>query len=151
MTLPEPVLAREFDLEVNTGTDAVPVQTRIGGITNISPGQSAQRTDDSDFDTDGWEAHTVVMRGKTLSVELLYKEDGASSGAMDAGQAALLALGDATGPGSKKGFTYTSPNGREFAFKASVDIAWPGGGKVDNATFTAELTISGKPTVTEPA
>lgn len=71
---PEPVLARHYQLELNTGTSGAPVWTGISGITGINPGQSSQTTDDSDFDTDGWEAGTVVMRGRTLSVSLNYKE-----------------------------------------------------------------------------
>jgi hypothetical protein len=143
---PEPVLAREFDLKINTGTSGSPVLTAISGITGINPGQSSQLTDDTDFDTDGWESGTVVQRGRTLSVSLNYKEN--EDGDQDPGQEALIALGDATGPDGKGLFEYTSPNGNKQAFRATVDMQWPGGDKTSNATMTAELKVDGKPTFT---
>lgn len=145
----ENLLAREYDLTINTGSVAVPTWTPIAGITGISPSQSSQKTDDSDFDTDGWEAHTVVMRGKSFSVALNYKEDPAN-GAQDAGQAALIALGDASGTASKKQFKYVSPGGHGVTFTASADVTAPGGDKTANANFTAELTMSGAPTPVVP-
>lgn len=144
--VPEPVLAREFDLKINTGTVAAPVLTAIGGITGISAGQTSQKTDDTDFGTDGWESGTVVQRGRSLSVTLNYKED--ATGAQDPGQEALIALGDAMGPSAKGNFEYTSPGGNKQAFRATCDIQWPSGDKTANAAFTAELTIDGKPTST---
>lgn len=143
---PEPVLARDFDLKINTGTVEAPVLTKISGITGITPGQSSQVTDDTDFDTDGWEAGTVVQRGRTLSVAMNYKET--DTGDRDPGQEALIALGDAFGPAGKGRFEYTSPNGNKQAFRATVDIQWPGGDKQANAAFTAELKVDGKPTFT---
>lgn len=143
---PEPVLAREFDLKINTGTAEAPVLTGISGITGITPGQSSQLTDDTDFDTDGWESGTVVQRGRTLGVALNYKEN--EDGDQDPGQEALIALGDATGPAAKGNFVYTSPNGNKQTFRATVDIAWPGGDKTSNATFSADLKVDGKPTFT---
>lgn len=142
----EPVLAREFDLELNTGTVGSPVWTGISGITGINPGQSSQLTDDTDFDTDGWEAGTVSMRGRTLSVTLNYKEN--SDGDQDPGQEALIALGDASGPTGKGNFRYTSPNGNVQTFRSTVDVAWPGGDKTSNASFTAELKLDGAPAFT---
>jgi hypothetical protein len=123
------------------------VLTAISGITGINPGQSSQLTDDTDFDTDGWEAGTVVQRGRTLSVNLNYKV-AESDGTQDPGQEALIALGDAMGPSGKGNFEYTDPGGNKYAFRATCDIQWPGGDKVSNATFTAELKIDGAPTFT---
>lgn len=142
----EIVLARTYDLSINTGTDGAPVWTPITGIQGVTPGQTSQRTDDTDFDTDGWEAHTVVMRGRSLSVSMLYRED-PSTGARDAGQAALITAADATGASARKGFKYVSPAGKGWTFKASVDLQWPGGDKVANAQVTADLTLTGAPTV----
>lgn len=141
---PEPMLARLYDLAINTGTEAVPVWTDITGITGITPGQTSTKTDDTDFDTDGWAAGTVVERGKSLSVAMNYKE--ASDGSQDPGQEALLALGEATGPSAKGHFKYVSPGDNGHTFRGTVDVAWPGGEKSANATLTAEITLDGKPT-----
>lgn len=146
----EPTLAREYTLEINTGTVAVPAWTPIAGITGISPAQSTQRTDDTDFDGDGWESSTVVMRGRSLSVSLNYKEDPAD-GTEDPGQAALIALGDASGPAGKKQFRYFSAGDNGYTFRASAEVTWPGGDKVANANFTADLTLDGAPAAYVPA
>jgi len=147
---PEPVLAREFNLELNTGTIALPVWTKINGITGINPGQTSTKTDDTDFDTDGWESGTVVQRGRTLSVAINYKES-PDDGHQDPGQEALIALGDAMGPSAKGQFRYTSPGGDQKTFRATTDIQWPGGDKTANANFTAELTVDGPPVNTPVA
>lgn len=142
---PEPQLARDFRFYLNTGTFAAPVWTRITGITGITPGQSSQKTDDTDFDTDGWEAGTVVQRGRSLSVALNYKEN--EDGDLDPGQEALFALGDAMGPDGKGDFKYLSPQGGlGHRFRGTVDMQWPGGDKTANASCTAEVTVDGKPT-----
>lgn len=144
----EPQLAREFDLTINTGTFGSPVWTAISGITGITPGQTSQKTDDTDFSTDGWESGTVVQRGRSLSVALNYKED--EDAVLDPGYEALIALGDAFGPDGKGDFRYLSPNGNGHRFRATVDVQWPGGDKVSNATCTAELMVDGAPTTLSP-
>lgn len=147
---PEPMLAREFDLEINTGTRDNPVWTHISGIMAINPGQTSTVTDDTDFDTDGWEAGTVAMRGRSLSVSMLYKTVN-GTGAQDPGQEALIVLGETSGRSAKGGFRYLDPDGNGHEFRATVDVAWPGGGKTDNANFTADLKVDGKPTPVAPA
>lgn len=148
-TAPEPVLAREYDLTINTGTDTTPVWTAISGITGISPSQSSTKTDDTDFDSDGWAKGTVVERTRSLSVTMNFKE--ADDGTLDPGQEALIALGDATGAAAKGHFKYVSPGGNGNTFRATVDVSWPGGDKTANAPFTADITIDGAPTAVVPA
>lgn len=149
-TAPEPVLARSFPLEINTGTVAQPVWTKISGITGITPGQTSQKTDDTDFDTDGWEAGTIVQRGRTLSVALNYKL--AADGTEDAGQEALIALADAMGPSAKAWFKYgpAVEGGPVHYFRGTVDMQWPGGDKTANASVTAEIAVDGKPLTAPP-
>lgn len=145
----EPVLARHFDLTVNTGTEGSPVWTPIAGITGITPGGSSQKTDDTDFDNDGWDAHSVVQRGRSLSVAMNYKED-PDTNALDLGQQTLIDLGNQTGLDAKAQFRYLSPGGTGYIARFSVDLNFPGGDKVNNATFSADLTMDGAPTEVTP-
>lgn len=139
----EPVLARDFNLEINTGTEAVPVWTHIGGITNISPGQDSQKTDDGDFDSSGRAKHSVVERSDTLQVDMIYKED-PTTGARDAGQQAVLDVAHQIGFAAKAHYRYIFPNGTDAVeFRASADLPYPGGGKTDNATWQLTLTVDG--------
>lgn len=142
----EPQLARQFKLAINTGTDATPVWTAIAGITNISPGQDSQKTDDGDFDSAGNAKHSVVERSNSFQVDLNYLEDAATpvTGNRDPGQQALLDSAKLIGKAAKRKYRYTYPSLKKAAeFRASADMALPGGGKTDNATTSVTLTVDG--------
>lgn len=142
------ILARHLQPALNTGTDQVPVWTPIGGLTSLTFGTDKTDTDDTDFDSDGDEEHKVAARSRSISLEGFYKEDPVT-GARDAGQEALLALGDAIGYDSLKPFRVTTPGGNVTTYMVSANVTAPsGGGLNDNSGFTAELTVSGKPTYT---
>lgn len=145
----EPVLARDFDLTVNTGTVGSPIWTVIPGIQGITPGGSATTTDDGDYDTDGYAASTKTEISKSLSVALLYKEDDVT-GAVPAGVQAIIDASNAIGAAGKKYFKYVSPGGNGYSARFNVQANWPGGDKVNNSTMTAELTMDGAPTEITP-
>jgi hypothetical protein len=138
----EPQLARQFQLEINTGTTAVPVWVHIGGITNISPSQDSTKTDDGHFDSGGRAKHSVVERGDSFQVDMLYLEDDA--GVRDPGQQALLDISRQIGNAGKTEYRYIYPNGTDaVTFRASADMALPGGGKTDNANMSVTVTVDG--------
>lgn len=138
----EPQLARQFRMEINTGTVALPVWVHIGGITNISPGQDSQKTDDGDFDSNGRAKHSVAERGDSFQIDMNYLED--EAGLRDPGQQALLDVARLIGNAGKAGYRYIFPNGEDAVqFRASADMALPGGGKTDNASQSVTLTVDG--------
>jgi hypothetical protein len=148
----EKILARDFVFELSTdgGTTWLP----IGGIETWSPSSDITRTDDTDFDSDGWAEHKVVARGRSLTLEGFYKEDpsGASGTPLgadqDPGQAALIDLSDAIGYASVQDFRITSPGGNKTEGKVSADVTFGGGDKNGNASFSAQLTWQGQPAYT---
>ena len=142
------ILARHLTGELNTGTDALPVWTPIGGLTSQTFDSDKTDTDDTDFDSDGWAEHKVVQRANSIALEGFYKEDPAT-GDRDAGQEALIALADAVGYDSIKPYRVTTPGGNMTEYQVSAKVNGPsGGGLNDNAGFSAELTVSGKPVFT---
>lgn len=142
------ILARHLRREINTGTTALPVWTPIGGLTSLTFSDEKTDVEDTDFDSDGWAEHKVAQRAKSISLEGFYKEDPVT-GARDAGQEALIALGDAVGYDSLKSFRVTTPGGNVTVYQVSAKVDAPaGGGLNDNSGFTAELTVSGKPVFT---
>lgn len=142
------ILARHLVSEINTGTDALPVLTRIGGLNSLTFSDEKEDADDTDFDSDGWAEHKVVQRAKSISLEGFYLEDPVT-GERDAGQEALIALGDAVGYDSLKAFSITTPGGNKIEYQVSARVDGPaGGGTNDNSGFSAELTVSGKPVYT---
>ena len=135
-----------FELSTDGGTTYIP----IGGVETWSPSSDITRTDDTDFDSDGWAEHKVVARGASLTLEGFYKEDpaGAPGGDRDPGQAALIDLSEAIGYASVQDFRITSPGGNKTEGKVSADVTYGGGDKNGNASFSAELTWNGQPTFT---
>lgn len=145
------ILARHLVGELNTGTDALPVWTPIGGLTSQTFSTEKTDTDDTDFDSDGWAEHKVAQRASSISLEGFYKEDPAT-GDRDAGQEALLALADAVGYDSIKPYRVTTPGGNVTVYQVSAKVDGPsGGGLNDNSGFACELTVSGKPVFTPAA
>lgn len=142
------ILARHLSPELNTGTDALPVWTPIGGLNSLTFSTEKTDTDDTDFDSDGYAEHKVAQRASSITAEGFYKEDPVT-GARDAGQEALLALADAVGYDSLKPFRVTTPGGNITVYQVSARVDAPaGGGLNDNAGFSAELVVSGKPVFT---
>jgi hypothetical protein len=144
------ILARHLIGELNTGTTGTPVWTPIGGLNSMTFDSDATETDDTDFDSDGWAEHKIAQRSRAISLEGFYKEDPVT-GAQDAGQEALIALSDAVGYDSLKPFRVTSPGGNTTIYMVSADAKNTGGGLNDNAGFTADLSVSGKPVFTPAA
>lgn len=145
------ILARHLSPELNTGTDALPVWTPIGGLTSLTFSTSKTDTDDTDFDSDGEAEHKVAARARSITFAGFYKEDPAT-GDRDAGQEALLALADAIGYDSLKPFRITTPGGNMTEYSVSARVDGPaGGGLNDNSGFNGELTVSGAPVFTPAA
>lgn len=136
------VLARDWVAEINTGTEASPVWTKINGIDTLTFGGDKEDADDTDFNSQGWNEHMVVERSKSLTLEGKYLED-PDTGDRDPGQEAVEDLGEKIGYDSLGQFRLTSPGGKIRIFKASVNIGDIGGGHNDKTSWSAELTISG--------
>ena len=148
----ETYLAREYELEINTGTTAEPDWTVIRGWTSLAPSAETETTDDTHAHSAGWAEHKVAQRGITFGLDLQVLRD--ESGDLDPGQQALRDLSELVGSESNGEFRwYHKPSGDGFTFLASIELPWPGGGHNDNATVSGTLTVSGQPspvTVTPP-
>jgi hypothetical protein len=140
------MLARDVfaSLAINTGSVGSPTWTEIGGITDVTPDASTTLTEDADYKSGGWAASKVAQRGRTMELKGNYLEDD-QTGSQDAGQAALIALGDAVGYASNGQFRFITLGGNQTTFTASAEVVWGGGGTNDDGEFTAKLTVSGQP------
>jgi hypothetical protein len=138
----EKVNARDWVVEINTGTEAVPVWTQIGGLTSFTIDRNDEETDTTDFDSGGLEEHHVMQRGKTIGLEGFYLEDPADE-SRDPGQAAVEALAEAVGAASLKQFRFQSPAGNGRVAKFSAKLGTVGGGNNDKTSWAVELKRSG--------
>lgn len=141
----ETYLAREHELETNTGTTASPTWTVVRGWTNLSPSAETERTDDTHAHSGGWAQSKIAQRGMSFSLDLQVLRN--AQGVLDPGQQHLRDLAELVGGESLGEFRYYhKPSGEGFQFSASVELPWPGGGVNDNATVSGTLTVDGKPT-----
>lgn len=141
------VLSRDFDIEVNTGTDESPVWTQINGLDEdgITISKNKRQVDFMDADDDGWAKPVIIGRGYVVTLKGARIEN-ADDGTRDPGQAAVEAVMDETVFDAMLGFRISSPaaSGAEtLTFKASADVTEFGGS--DKATWGAELTVYGQP------
>lgn len=138
----EKVNARDWVVEINTGTVALPTWVQIGGLNSISIGRNDEEADTTDFDSDGIEEHQVMQRGKTLGLEGFFEEDPATK-ARDAGQQAVEDHADLVGIASLKQYRFASPGGTRKVALFSAKIGTVGGGNNAKTSWGVELKRSG--------
>ena len=134
-------LARDLAIVIDTGGSGGSF-TPIKGLDTLTHSPSSTDAVTTDFDSNGRGEHMVADRGDTWTLAGFFLED-VLSGDRDPGQAAVEALGHATGLDSLGSFTITSPGGNTISFKASADVTGPGGSNNDAAKWQAVLKISG--------
>ncbi|MFI6485154.1 phage tail tube protein [Nonomuraea sp. NPDC050663] len=149
------MLAKDWTLEINTGTTASPTWTTVKGLTKMGFEIESETEDDSDFDSDGWGSDVVTQRKYKLTVEGRRKRDAASAGFVpDAGQEALRTAGLVVGLEASAEVRWYRKDGSPDAFTGTVAVQYKGGGgeTTDLEPFEAELSGQGKPVaITNPA
>jgi hypothetical protein len=139
------VSARDWSFELNTGTEAIPAWTEIGGLNTFEISREHEETDTTDFASAGAAEHEVMQRGRSIKVEGFFLENADST--RDAGQQAVEDLADAVGAASRKQLRVSSPNGKTFTQKVSAAIEPVGGGNNDKTSWGATFKRSGTTTV----
>jgi hypothetical protein len=146
---PDKILLRDFTISINTGTDAVPAWTPIGGLDEdgIAESRSDRTTDFMDANDAGAARPRVIGRSYTYTLKGARLE-AAADGTRDPGQAAVEALQDEVGADNLAQFKIESPAAatpETITFKAAVSAAGLGdtSGK---ASWGATLLADGIPT-----
>jgi hypothetical protein len=141
------VLARDWNLFINTGTFAVPVWADVtGGINTFKFSNKKKDAETTDFASDGRDESFAASRSTEISAEGYYLED-LSNGDRNAGQELIEAQAELVGVTSLGDFKIVSPAGTLRRFYASVEMVDVGGGNDDPTSWGYTLTISGKPTL----
>lgn len=136
------VLMQDVDADINTGTIAVPVWTRIAAVTSVTHSPTKTTADTKNFDTPGRYRHRVVRRGDSFTVQAQRQED-EGTGSRDAGQEAVETAAIAVGTAAEKQFRLTSPGGNTWTFLATAEVTELGGGTDDVANWQAVLEVTG--------
>lgn len=146
--IPDKVLGRDFDIEVNTGTITVPVWTQINGLDEdgITISKSNRTADFADADSGGYERLRVIGRGTSIALKGARME-ASDDGTRDPGQAAIEAVSGKMVAAAMLQFRITSPAAATpevLTFMASVADCIPFGGG-DKAQWTADLLVDDEP------
>jgi hypothetical protein len=123
--------AGKWYLDVNTGTESVPVWLKVGGIGEFKPLKDPSVQDSSDFDSD-WGGDEVSDLKWGLEFKAKRKVQSASFTAYDAGQEFLRAASDgvlSTNRVQVRWYEMVTGGPRVEAYSGWVAVAWnPDGG-----------------------
>lgn len=136
-------LARDWRLDVNTGTVAVPVWTQVRGVSAFTPTITPTTQDDSDYDSGGWGSTTKTMLAWSISATLLRKVS-VVDGARDPGQEALREASDQF---SDAGIVHVRWYEREVggeAYSGSAQVNWEPQGGDTTALKSVNVTLLGQ-------
>lgn len=147
--------AGRYLVEINTGTAASPVWTKVNGLQSYEPKYNVKTEDDTTIDSDGWASEANVGNGLSVAFAGLVLGDASSGFTADPGMSALM---DAAAKADSSGHVHMRHRRKDGVagiafnaeFKASVKAS-PAGGKVDELQkFSGDLTGRGKPTQLPP-
>ncbi|MBB5081378.1 phage tail tube protein [Nonomuraea endophytica] len=142
------LLAKDWTLEVNTSSTAVPAWTTVKGLTKLEFTLDSETEDDSDFDSNGWASEVVTQRKWALEIEGRRKRDtGSASFVPDPGQEFLRKAGLVVGINANVEVRWYRKDGSPDAFQGTAAVQYKGaGGEVtDLEPFECELTGQGEP------
>lgn len=143
-------LIQDAVIEINTGTEAVPVWTEVEGINNVTLDPSVSDTDLTDFNSGGFTERVPVRRDWAMAVSGFHMEDPAD-GARATGQAAVQAENSKLGTDAIKSYQMTVPSGAGFKGPGYVNVTGPSGGTDDGAAWGFTITSAGELTPVAPA
>lgn len=139
------VLAAEYPVFINTGSESTPVWTEIKGVQTVTPSPSSKAVDTGTFSTVGWDRERIVSRGLSVSLDGIAEYDG---DAKDAGQAAVEVLGAGVGAAAEGDFLiHLGPSGDGMRFTATAEVTSFGGAKDAVAAWKANLKVTAQPVV----
>lgn len=147
-------LARDWAVQVNTGTIAAPTWTFVNGLNKVDPSIDTTTQDDSDIHGKGYKSTLVTGLGATLALEGLRKgtkDD--TTFTPDPGQEFLRGKGEAMGGDNVVHMRVWRTDDLPNAFECKYACAWKDvAGSLDALqSFTVTLSGRGKPdTITKP-
>lgn len=137
-------------LDINTGSEQVPIWVPVGGINSWSPSPTLNRADTTKFSDQGHQSHLPASLGLSLTFGGFRQVD-AANGQRDPGQAAVEELSQKLGPNGLAQFRHSRVGGKVTTFWASAAVTDGGGGNDDPDAWSVELQRSGTPTTSTPA
>lgn len=138
-------VVRKWRLEVNTGTDAAPIWTKVYGIQNFQPVLDTTLQDDSDYDSQGYKSSLSTALAWSCVATLVRKTLASDPTSYDPGQEAIRLTGENIGTGNSIGVRFCEMgSARVEAYQGKAAVSWaPAGGAMD-ALDTVQVTLTGQ-------
>lgn len=137
-------LARDWAVQVNTGTKAAPVWTFVYGLNKVDPTTDAKTQDDSDIHADGWSSSIVTALGASLTLEGLRKGEEDPKFVPDPGQEFLRAKGGMKGGANIVHMRVWRTDSLPESFECKYAVAWKSVGGALDALQAFTITCSGR-------
>ncbi|GII84600.1 hypothetical protein Ssi03_25900 [Sphaerisporangium siamense] len=140
------LLAKDWQLDVNTGTSSVPVWTPVKGMTSFKETIASTMEDDSDFDSDGWGSDQTTQRKWSLECEGKRKRDADNPTTFvpDSGQQFIIDAGNLVGIGSNIQIRYYRKDGAPDAWQGFASVDYSGGGGAVTALEPCNFKLNGQ-------
>lgn len=138
---------RKWYLDVNTGTNALPVWKGVFGVTEFAPKVEGSLQDDSDFDGNGWKSSTNSANAWSIEVKVKRAVTVALATAYDPGQEVLRLASDKTGVANSVGVRWYEMelNGPKVeAYSGIAAVSWTEDGGNMEALSMASITLTGQ-------
>lgn len=135
-------LVRDWKIDVNTGTDAVPTWVRVKGIGGFKSSRTNSMQDDTDFDSDGAKSATATAYEWTVEFTVMRKKTSAGT-AYDAGQEVLRLASLDLGVDNRVPVRFYKMGSTE-AYAGSVAVDWTDAGGNPEDDDTAEVKLMGQ-------
>ncbi|MGH3745811.1 MAG: phage tail tube protein [Micromonosporaceae bacterium] len=149
------LLAKEWRLDVNTGTVALPTWTQVKGMSQFKETIDDSTEEDDDFEGEGWGSDVITQRKWKLECEGRRKRDDTTpTFTPDAGQQKILDLGNIVGFEATAQIRYYRRDGSPDAWEGNASVSYKGGGGgvKDLEPFNFDILGQGKRTaIANPA
>lgn len=145
--LGESVLARRWNLDVNTGTYANPVWTGVFGVEEFKAPFAPTVQDDADFDSAGWKSSTVSALAWTADLKVARKPTAAVATAYDPGQEVLRLAALTMGISNSvdvRWYEMTPGGPKVEAYRGYACVSWAEDGGAMDVLATVSVTLTGR-------
>lgn len=146
MARPGRGLARDWKLEINTGTETTPVWTAVKGLKEIKQTVDGTEVDSTDLDDGVWGSKTITGRDWMIACSgvVVYTKDVAGERVYDPGQVYLQERGFEAGDEAVVQVRRTRrDDGKGRIGWANVSIKESGGSRTDLDPFNVEFSGAG--------
>ncbi|MFI6886754.1 phage tail tube protein [Streptosporangium canum] len=141
------LLAKDWILEVNTGSPETPTWIAVKGLTSFSETTDDNTEDDGDFESDGWGSTVVTQRTWSIEAEGRRKRSDATVFTPDPGQEKIRQAARVVGFNANIQVRWYRKDGAPDANQgvATVSEFTKGGAVTDLEPFNFTLLGQGKP------